>query len=680
MSTTEVVWPDSYCLDGDEERLRTLEEKGGAEGEARFARAMSAAATGADAKVAFDSALVVGLLKEYTGWRERRVERIEPVTDQACRTTITLQTRIPGRIVREAVDRAASIVSGAAGPTGSRADLQVTALPAPDSDIMRGDAPLKCILPVARFPKRALMELSVRDRDGNSVSLMTRRDAAEYSADFLAFLLCHADIDEDGFEPLLRILRALIYCMPFGREQEQYCESIGIDVPLSSPEQTARWVVDRIGTRFPHFIAAIDFPWGMWDRAGRALKDYFDYYADQELPYFYEGHKNPVRNPLILAADYLEYHCRPDGSFAKDVKVQEVLEQFFQDCVILAETVRALASGRHGEEARFLVDEIASFWRTSVAFAHCEVSVDESGTFAIDQLQPFTWVRRSRPGEKKPKDRGPKRVRPKTDRTKKDRPGKESARESRPAKDRSKENKPAEDGAKEIVPPDKKKKPASRPGQERNKYSRSNSQRFDVAIGDARSTHVEIRSPDPANLTIAAARSHIELGDKRLGPLSVFDATSHAPGVQHFYATREYPQVAHVIRNNLEPPGESALSEEDRHRLLDEENVALRVTFSLRSTLRWLHAGALTFTVLAIVLVGLIAGLRLFGKANTYTGNLPYFLVFLAFALAASLFALFPMREMSPMVTARLEVVKKLQLLSLVVLWAVTIVSLIVLA
>jgi len=201
-----------------------------------------------------------------------------------------------------------------------------------------------------------------------------------------------------------------------------------------------------------------------------------------------------------------------------------------------------------------------------------------------------------------------------------------------------------------------------------------------VAIGDARSTHVEIRSPDPANLTIAAARSHIELGDKRLSPLSVFDATSHAPGVQHFYATMEYPQVAHVIRNNLEPPAESALSEEDRHRLLDEENVALRVTFSLRSTLRWLHAGALSFTVLAIVLIGLIAGLRLFGKANTYTGNLAYFLVFLAFALAASLFALFPMREMSPMVTARLEVVKKLQLLSLVVLWAVTIVSLIVLA
>lgn len=679
MSTTEVVWPASYCLDGDEESLRALAEYGGAEGEARFARAMSAAAPGAGAKVAFDRALVVGLLKEYTGWRERRVERIEPVTDQACRTIITLQIRIPARMVREAVDRATSIVGGADDLTGSQTDPQATALPAADSDIMRGETPFKCVLPMARFPKRALMELSVRDRHGNPVSLLTRRDGAEYSAGFLTFLLSHAGIEEEQFEPLLRILRALIYCMPFDREQEQYCKSIGIVVPLSSPDQIARWVVDRISTRFPHFIAPIDFPWGMWDRTSRALKDYFDYYAEEELPFFYEMHKNPVRNPLILAADYLEYHCHPDGSFAGDMNVQEVLEQFFQDCVILSETVRALASGRHGEEARFLVDEIASFWRTSVAFAQCEVSVEESGTFAIDQLQPFTWVRRSRPADKKPKTSEPKRVRPKRDKKKEKRPGMESVGESRPARDQVKKNKPSEDKAKAIVPPDKK-KPASRPGQAQKKYGRSNSMRFDVAIGDARSTHVEIRSSDPANLTIAASRSHIELGEKRLSPLIVFDETSHAPGVQHFYATRERPQVAHVKRNNLEQPAESNLSEEDRQRLLDEESVALRVTFLLRSTLRWLHAGALSFTVLAIVLIGLIAGLRLFGKANTYTGNLAYFLVFLAFALAASLFALFPMREMSPIVTARLEVVKKLQLLSLVVLWAVTIVALIVLA
>jgi hypothetical protein len=653
MSTTEVVWPASYCLDGDEEKLRLLAEKGGSEGEARFARAMSAAAPDAGAGQALDSALAVGLLSEYTCWRERRVELIEPVSDRACRTTITLQARIPAKLVREAADRAASIAGvTAAGP-----------------EIMSGTAPLKCVLPLARFPKRALMGLSVLDNDGNHVALMTRYDGAAYSGSFLTYLLSQAGIEDDRFQPLQRILRALIYCVPFGREQEEYCRSIGINVPLASTEHIARWAVDRIGTRFPHFIAPIDFPWGMWDRTGRALKEYFDYYADQELPYYYEGHRNPLRSPLMLAADYLEYHCRPDGSFARDVKVQEVLEQFFQDCVVLSETVRALASGRQGEEARFLVDEIASFWRTSVTFARCDVMVDQGAAFVIDQLQPLTWVRRSRPPEKKPKDAGLKRVRPKTG----------PAKEERLAGDRAKFNRPSEDVAKELVLPDRK-KTAARSGQPRNKYGKSNSQRFDVAIGDARSTHIEIRSPDPANLTIAAARSHIELGDRRLNPLNVFDATSHAPGVQHFYTTWEYPQVAHMVRNDLEQSAEGALSEEDRRRLLDRENVALRVTFSLRPTLRWLHAGALSFTVLATVLIGLTAGLRLFGKANTYTGNLAYFLVFLSFALAASLFALFPMREMGPHVTARLEVAKKLQLLALAVLWAVTIVSLIVLA
>jgi hypothetical protein len=304
-----------------------------------------------------------------------------------------------------------------------------------------------------------------------------------------------------------------------------------------------------------------------------------------------------------------------------------------------------------------------------VAFARCEVVVGQSAGFAIDQVQPLHWVRSSRSSEQKPEGGKPKRVKPKAGKLREDRPG----------DDRAKENKPADDRAGGIVPRDRK-PPTRRSGQAQRKYSASNSQRFEVAIGDARSTHVEIRSPDPANLTVTARRTHIEVGGRRLDPLSIFDATSYAPDVQHLYTTMQYPQVAQVIRNNIEPQAESSLSEEDRHRLLEAENVALRVSFSLRSTLKWLHAGTLSFTILAIGLVGLTAGLRLFGKANTYTGNLAYFLVFLAFALAASLFTLFPLRDSSPLVTARLEVVKKLQLLSLVLLWAVTIVSLIVLA
>ena len=43
MSTTEVVWPSSYCLDGDQEQVRMLAGAGGSDAEEKFAAYLAGA-------------------------------------------------------------------------------------------------------------------------------------------------------------------------------------------------------------------------------------------------------------------------------------------------------------------------------------------------------------------------------------------------------------------------------------------------------------------------------------------------------------------------------------------------------------------------------------------------------------------------------------------------------------
>ena len=153
-----------------------------------------------------------------------------------------------------------------------------------------------------------------------------------------------------------------------------------------------------------------------------------------------------------------------------------------------------------------------------------------------------------------------------------------------------------------------------------------------MPIGDARSTHIELVSPDPANVLIDCGRTYIEVGKDRIHPEELFgDASSNASNVQHFYTTKTKSQIEKFRRDRFFAQQQRQNMVRNRHKkneLMQQSpeetdkkeetlppgdyNIWLRVIYTPIKSIRLLAWFSMIFPVLSIAAFILI--LSIWGK------------------------------------------------------------------
>jgi hypothetical protein len=520
----------------------------------------------------FNRSLITLLLRDYLLWREREVIYIHPVNEQSFEGIVSLQLCIPPSLVKEAYDLSLKAIKEMVFEDRIKNVLAHMFEDRVQDATGKGN-PIRCILPFLSLPKRVLMSFTVRDQNDRPLNLLTRYESVSYTCDFIHFLMPASKAtdgaDRDAF---LRIAQALIYSQPKVIEDEmrQYLGNARhpdkANIPIFSSDIIAEWALRRISSHYPNATEELGADDVMPD-CGEQSKRLVEEKAD-ELPYGWLGSLNPVFNPSLLAFDYAKYHLAEREPSSGELK--HVLERFKKDCETF---ISCVSQYTHTDAGKAFIKDLCRFAYNYIAYIPLDLTVDRCFTVKCEQLTPL------------------KHFPPRSD------------------------NKSLLEAArykwKELCS-------ASREYSclyadilakwfkvGRRRYTKVNSQRYDLIVGDARSTHIEIISPDPANIINDMERSFVEIGEQRINPSEIFgNISSYAPHVLHFYTSKGRRQISEIIKRECEKSRRAGkLSKKEASEIIDRESLSVYIIYTLPRHLKWFFRIPALINFAAIVLM-----------------------------------------------------------------------------
>jgi hypothetical protein len=319
------------------------------------------------------------------------------------------------------------------------------------------------------------------------------------------------------------------------------------------------------------------------------------------------------------------------------------------------------------EGRRIVVKEIARYTHQYINYAPIDLFVDRCMSFKVKQIVPLV------------KQQGKKKRAKEFCRLYGRKPGEYLYKKSRNRHGRRLENSRAERDASGDVDPTVGEAPTGTPAEKKKRevavehiktrfccclkhehiYSRTGSLQFSVPIGDARSTHIELQSPDPANIVLDTGRTYIEIGRDRLHPEALFgDSSSNAQNVQHFYTTKTRKQIDQFKHKKI--TDQIRRKEQGRRCWLfkahtqdgitgdvEDYNIHMRAIYTPIKSLRrmyWFSCGFPIASMIAFTIILIIWGIHVF--------NIPSIL---GLGFSPALITVLSLRERVPIISVRME-------------------------
>jgi hypothetical protein len=507
------------------------------------------------------------LLAASHDWRDRVVETIVPLDADYYADRVSLQFTVRPRDVQSVFDVVGTAILPRVLPDSSLLAEFRNAFPAPKAEPSWQGQPLRCPVPLFTFPKRLLLNPETYDGHGHRVTLLTRERNAVLLASHLSGILRSVGGGVLGHfsHRVTDVLHTLAFSIPDGILTPDGGPLAalpgGVDLTTSDIDQAASDLMDYIGLGLSIGEAAALKRRLTRDviahllREGLALAPSMERYRWTAA----SGLREPLLNPLLLLPDQIKIQRQALGD-AFDV-IGEVTRYMSQGHVLLRRILpsllatarqRGTSSDQAGELRAALADgvlaDLARFSHVWVAYADLEVRLGEPMLIKFAQITPLS--RRA--------------------------------------------------GALGVLRGVTPLRVASRVAISRVKLAIPGfgiAHRYDLRVGDAAATHVDVASPDSSAVRIVGARTRVEFGRafklKRSKVRALFGITQVGEERISLYTTKTRDELG-ILVERLEEANQRKL-----RGAAARELPRLRVVYKLQRGIAALYVLLCTFSVVS---------------------------------------------------------------------------------